>query len=362
MSGSTIAPGFTRPIGVSRDFLGADGRNVWGDIGLDGFEQHGLAWEYLEQDVTRLRPADLDGRPAVVFAEPAVTAASLAGVANPPLVLARFGVGYDAVDVAACSRAGIAVTITPDGAQRPVATAALALLLGAMLNLGAKDRLVRRGTWGDRTAWMGRGLTGATVGIIGFGSTATDFARLLAPFKVTLLASDPYCPPERAAAAGAELVSPGDLARRSDAVVVMALLTEETRHLVDAGFLAAMKAGATLVNVARGPIVDEAALAAALASGSIRAAALDVFETEPLPMRSPLVAQERVLLSPHSAAWTDEMSLGNGRSAVRAVLDALAGRTPRFTVDRAFASSPAWNARLAARRPPEWGVAQNLAS
>lgn len=331
---------FTRPVGVSRDFLGADGENLWGDIGLAGFDEAGIDWEYLPQDVAVLRPEDVDGRPGLVFAAPAVDATTFDGVASPPLVLARFGVGYDAVDLDACTRAGVAVTITPDGAQKPVATAALGLLLGTLLNLGIKDRLVREDRWDERTAWMGRGLTGATVGVLGFGSTGTELARLLAPFDVTLLAYDPYCPPERAAELGARLVTRDELATQADAVVVMAALTPETRHLVDASFLALMKPTASLVNVARGPIVDEAALVTALQERRIRAAGLDVFEQEPLDPASPLRGLDNVLLAPHSIGWTDEMSRGNGASAVRAIVDALSGRIPRFVVNRAVLDRP----------------------
>lgn len=337
-----------RPVGISNDFLGPDGTNLWGDIGLDGLDEAGVDWEYLETDVPVLRPEDIDGRPAVLFAGPAVDASTFTGVESPPALLARFGVGYDAVDLDACTAAGVAVTITPDGAQRPVATAALGMLLGGLLNLSVKDRLVREGRWDERTAWMGRGLTGTTVGIVGFGSTATDFATLLAPFGVSILAYDPYCPPERADTFGARLVGIEELAEQSDAVVVMAVLTPETLHLVGEDFLARMRPTATLVNVARGPIVDESALVEALSHRRIRFAALDVFEREPLTDDSPLLALDNVLLTPHSVGWTDEMSLGNGRSAVGAILDVLAGRDPRFVVNTAVLTSDAWRARLGA--------------
>lgn len=335
-----------KPVGISRDFLGADGMNVWGDIGLDGLDAAGIGWEYLPETVPELRPDDVDGRPAVLFAAPSVTAATFEGVDRPPLVLARFGVGYDAVDLDASTRAGVAVTITSDGARRPVATAALGMLLGGLLNLGIKDRLVREGRWDERSAWMGRGLTRTTVGVVGFGSAGTDLAGLLAPFDVELLAYDPYCPLERAEEFGARLVGREELAARSDAIVVLAALTPETHHFVDEGFLTLMRPTATLVNVARGPIVDEGALIAALRTGVIRAAALDVFEEEPLPTDSPLRGLDNVLLAPHCVGWTDEMSRGNGDSAVGAIVDAMAGRAPRFVVNRAVLNGDRWRAHL----------------
>lgn len=347
-AGVSPTPRASRPVGVSRDFLGADGRNLWGDIGLGALDAAGVAWEYLPDDVAVLRPEDVDGRPGLIFAAPVVDASTFVGVDAPPVVLARFGVGYDAVDLAACTAAGVAVTITPDGARRPVATAALGMLLGTLLNIGIKDRLVREDRWDERSRWMGRGLTGITVGVVGFGSTGTDLAQLLAPFGVELLAFDPYCPPERAAQYGCELVSRDDLARRADAVVVMAVLTDETHHLLDASFFAAMKAEAVVVNVARGPIIDEAALIAALRAGTIRAAGLDVFEHEPLDPASPLRDLDNVLLAPHCIGWTDEMSRGNGASAVRAILDAMSGAVPSFVVNRDVLTTPRWSAQTSA--------------
>lgn len=335
-----------RPVGISRDFLGPDGKNVWGDIGLAGLDEAGIAWEYLAEDLPELTPEQIDGRPAVIFANPSVTAKTFEGVAEAPLVLARFGVGYDAVDLDACTEHSVAVTITPDGARRPVSTAALTMILASLQNLVAKDRILRRGEWDRRTEWMGRGLTGRTVGLVGLGNTSTDLVELLKPFQARVLAYDPYCPHGRAGDLGVALVDLGELAAHSDVVVVMAVLTEETRHLVSTEFLDLMKPTAHLVNVSRGPIVDEAALIDALTSGSIAAAALDVFEKEPIDSDNPLVSMDNVVLAPHSIAWTDEMSLGNGTSAVRAVIDAVSGAAPRFVVNRAVLEQDAFNERL----------------
>jgi D-3-phosphoglycerate dehydrogenase len=130
-------------VGVSRDFLGPDGQNVWGDIGLRALDDAGVGWRYLDRDTDELAAEDVDGLDAVIFAGPSVTRRTFAGCAAPPLIFARFGVGYDAVDLGACSEHGSIVTITPDGARRPVATAALTLLLASLHNLVIKDRLVR---------------------------------------------------------------------------------------------------------------------------------------------------------------------------------------------------------------------------
>ncbi|KOG42415.1 NAD(P)-dependent oxidoreductase [Streptomyces resistomycificus] len=321
-------------VGVSRDFLDADGRNVWGDIRLGELDAAGVDWHYLPRDTDELLAPDIDGLDAVLFAGPAVTARTFADVARPPLLLARFGVGYDAVDLDACTRNGVLVTITPDGARRPVATAALTLLLSVLHNVTAKDRLVREGRWAERERWMGLGLTGRRIGLLGLGNTARDLVGLLRPFDVEVIAYDPYCPPETAAELGVRLANADTVMAQADAVVVMCVLSEETFHLVNARRLALMQPSAVLLNVARGPIVDEAALVEALRAGRIRGAGLDVFETEPPAPDNPLLSMDNVVLSPHSLAWTDEMSAGNGGSAVRAILDVSSGRLPRFVVNR----------------------------
>lgn len=307
----------TCTVGVSRDFLGEDGRNLWGDIGLGRLERAGVRWEYLPRDVPAFEPADLAPYSAVIFAAPAVTESSFADGVPRPLLLARFGVGYDTVALDACTARDVAVTITPDGARRPVATAALTLLLSVLHRSVTKDRLVREGRWAERALHMGRGLTGATVGLVGVGNTGAEFVRLLAPFGVTVLGHDPFCPPERAAELGVRLVDADALAADSDAV---------------------------LVNVARGPLVDEDALVAALRDGRIAGAGLDVFESE--PPTSGIERLPNVTLAPHSLAWTSEMSLGNGSSCVDAVLAVARGEAPRFVVNRAVLERPSFLARL----------------
>lgn len=336
-------------VGLSRDFLDEGGRNVWGDIGLGALDEAQVPWAYLDEDGEELLAAQIAGHAAVLFAGPAVTERTFRDGIEPPLLLARFGVGYDTVDLDACTRRDVAVTITPDGARRPVAAAALALVLAVQHRLVLKDRLVREGRWDEKASWMGLGLTGRTVGIIGFGSVATDFTRLLDPFHPRVLAYDPHRPPDSVRGLGVELTDLDTLMSTCDVVVVMAALTPETHHLLDEARLARMKPGAVIVNVARGPIIDEAALVHALAQGRLGGAGLDVFEHEPLPRDSPLLAMDHVILSPHALSWTDEMALGNGSSAVRAILDVRAGSAPTYVANREVLDRPGFQRRLAER-------------
>jgi len=326
-------------VGLSYDLRAPDGSISWGDIGIDQLEAAGIDWSFLQPDDGVLTAELVAGYDAVLFAAPAVTEATVAR-ADRPALLARFGVGLDSVDLEACTAAGVAVTITPDGARRAVATAALTLILALEQQVLAKDRLVRQGRWQDRMSFMGRGLTGRTVGVLGLGSIAHELFHLLAPFDTVNLATDPYREVEEAAARGVQLVDLETLMRESDIVVVAASLTAGTRHLIDRRLLSLMRPQAVLINVARGAIVDTIALAEALAAGQIRGAGLDVFETEPLPTDHPLVALHNVVLSPHALAWTDEMALGNGSSAIRAILAVRAGRVPAHLANPAVAASP----------------------
>lgn len=321
-------------VGLSRDFLDSTGRNVWGDIGLAELDAAGVEYRYLDEDVDELRPCDIAEFDAVLFARPAVTEATFAGPGPFPKLLARFGVGYDTVDLDACTRNGVLVTITPDGARRAVATAALTMILAGLQHVVVKDRIVRSGDWSPRVKFMGRGLTGKTVGFIGLGNTATDLLTLLEPFRCRIVASSPGIKPEWAAEHGVTMTDATGVFEASDVIVVMAALNAATHHLVNAELLAKVRPGALLVNVARGPIVDEAALVEALRSGPLGGAALDVFETEPLPADSPLIGLDNVVLAPHCLAWTDEMSIGNGSSAIRAILAVRDGGTPQFVVNR----------------------------
>ncbi len=330
-------------VGVTRDFRAPDGSIGWGDIGLSALEQvPGVEWEFLPAD-----SEGLDELPAEVVAAydgllvltPRVSAASLAG-ADRLKIVARFGVGYDNVDVAACTEAGVLVTITPDGVRRPVAVSALTLLLALTHRVRIKDQLVRTGRWQDKLDHLGVGVTGRALGVVGWGNIGQELSRIFAPLGMRQVAADPYADASAAAEAGVEIVDLDDLLAHSDFVVLTCALTEQTRGLIDAERLARMKPSAFLINVARGPVVDQQALTRALTERRIAGAALDVFDPEPPSPDDPLLALDNVLLAPHAIAWTDELALGNGRSAVQAILDVAAGRRPTHVVN-----PQAWESR-----------------
>jgi D-3-phosphoglycerate dehydrogenase len=264
-------------------------------------------------------------------------------------VVARFGVGYDTVDVEACTRAGIALVITPDGVRRPVAVSAIALMLALTGKLLIKDRLARQGAAGfaRRAEHMGVGLVGRTLGSLGLGNIGAEVHRLARPFDMTFIAHDPYADRAVAEELGVELVGLEEVFRRSDILSVSCPLTPGTRHLVNAERIALMKPTAYLINTARGPIVDQKALTSALQDRRIAGAGLDVLEEEPPDPADPILALDNVILAPHALCWTDQCFAGNGAADIRAVLDVQQGRTPRGVVNRAVLESEAWKRRLA---------------
>jgi D-3-phosphoglycerate dehydrogenase len=333
-------------VGVTRDFLDSEGRLSLGDIGLGLLDDApAVEWRFLAEDVPELGAEQVRGVDGLLVLAPRVTAASLAG-ADRLAIVARFGVGYDSVDVDACTRSGVLLTITPDGVRRPVATSLITLVLALAQKVLIKDRLTRAGRWGERVAHMGLGLTGRTLGLVGLGSIGREAARLARVFDLRILAYDPYVPAADAAALNVELVELPVLLRTADFVGITCALTAETRHLIDAERLSLMKPTAYLVNVARGPIVDQAALTAALRERRIQGAAIDVFEQEPVDPADPILGLDNVIVTPHSICWTDECFLGNGQAAIGSILDVAAGRTPRHVVNRAVLDHPRVKARL----------------
>jgi D-3-phosphoglycerate dehydrogenase len=234
-------------------------------------------------------------------------------------LVARAGVGVDNIDMAATAARGIRVVNAPSAATQSVAELTIALYLLLVRGLYPSISATKAGKWERGT--HGRELSGKTVGFVGYGRIARDVARRLAPFGVKLLAYDPFVP---TTADGTEMVPLEALLERADIVSLHAAVTAENHHLLDAPAFGRMKPGAFLVNVARGALVDEAALLAALASGRLAGAALDVFEVEP-PMNRELLAHPNVIPTPHLGASTHDAQARAGTDTVDEVLRALRG-------------------------------------
>ena len=335
----------TFKVGLSADLSDGNGGFSWGEIEIENLQP--LSWDFLAPLESRFTPESLAGFHAVAFAAPSVTTQSFADSKDSPLVLSRFGVGYDNIDLDACTAAGTALTITPDGSKKPVATAALMLMLSTMHRLVAKDSLARSHAWNQRLHGLGQGVNGKTIATIGLGNIATEFFRLISPFDVRKIAYDPWKSKDEAAAHGVELLDLDQVMSQADVIVVMALLTPESFHLISQPQISAMKKTAILINISRGPIVDENALIEALVNKRIFGAGLDVFETEPPSKDNPLFALDNVIVTPHNIAWTDELARGMGRSAFKAIKDISQGQIPEYVVNKNVLTTPQFKEKLA---------------
>jgi D-3-phosphoglycerate dehydrogenase / 2-oxoglutarate reductase len=244
-------------------------------------------------------------------------------------VIARYGVGVDCVDLTAAQEKGIIVTNTPGANSVSVAELAIGLMLSLVRQVPEAINATRNGKW---PRLSGISLEGKTIGIIGLGAIGKLLARRLAGFDCHLLAYDPY--PDQAFAASNQvtLLPLDEILPQAEIISLHMPLLPETHHLVNQDFLAKMKKGAYLVNTARGEIIDETALLAALHNGQIRGAALDAFALEPPDPANPLLALPQVIATPHLGAQTDGATNNMGWIALEECLAVLRGETPRHRV------------------------------
>ena len=333
-------------VGVTRDMLDADGTLGGRDMALELLDGHSyLEWEFMPEDADELTAAQVRGYDAILDGGRRVTEATLEGADRLALV-ARFGAGFDVVDVDACTRAGVVLTTAPDGVRRPVASSFMAFILALSHNMMPKDRLTRKGAAGQSDRPRGRlGWPRPGPGRHGqhrprglqAGCALRDAPRHLRSVRH----------PEQAAEVGAEVVDLETLMRTADFVCVSCPLNDETYHLIDEERLAMMKESAFLINVARGPIVDQKALTRALRERRIRGAGLDVFEREPIDPDDPILSLDNVIVSPHNLCMTDQCWRGIGESAVRSILEVAAGEAPRhLVINKEVLDAPGFREKL----------------
>jgi len=251
-------------------------------------------------------------------------------------IISRFGVGYDAIDIAACTRRGVAVGVTNGGNDLAVAEHTLGLMLAVARRTIEMDQIVRTGRWRERGGRPMGELAGRTVLVVGYGRIGTRVARLCAAFGMQVMVCDPMFPTPRIAADGHRPVT--DLAAALPEVDVLTLhcpLSERTRRMIDREMLSLLKSSAWLINAARGPLVDEEALAEALSAGKLEAAGLDVLVQEPPRDDNPLFKLANVVLSPHVAAAPVETFEKMSIRAARNIIDHFDG-----TLDPGYVVNP----------------------
>lgn len=334
-------------VALSGDFKKADGSPAFPDFDLTPLDQYAdVEYEYIHVNGV-VKAKDLQGFDALILLQPRIEQSSFPKDGRLA-VIARFGVGYDNVDLKACSDNNCALAITPDGVRRPVAVSVITFILALSGKLLVKDKLTREGPkgWAKRNDHMGLGLVGRTLGQLGIGNIGAEVFRMAKPFDMKFIAHDPYANKKVAKELGIRLVSLEELFLESDFLSVSCPLTDETHHIVNEKHLALMKPSAYLINTARGPVVDQAALTEVLAARKIAGAALDVFEEEPSVENDPLYKLDNVILAPHSICWTDQCFAGNGAADLKVVFDVMQGRVPTGVINKDVLEQKAWKAKL----------------
>lgn len=307
-----------------------------------------IEWEVMpEPPGGAALPQDLRRYDGVLAMQMNFPAASFAG-AERLVCIARWGVGFDRIDDAAATEADVLIALTPTAISRAVGEAEIALIFALAKQLPALDRRTREGRWRTDLPITGMDVAGKTLASVGLGKIAAEMFRMARGIGFgRLLACDPYCPPERAAALGVELTALDEVMSQGDFVTVNTPLNEETRGMIDARLLSLMKPTAYFVNTARGPIVDESALIRILEERRIAGAGIDVFAQEPPPKDHPFFAMDNVIVTPHAVAWTQEGLAGNSREACENLVRAARGEAPPHLANPQAAERPGVREKLA---------------
>lgn len=254
-------------------------------------------------------------------------------------VVSRYGIGVDTVDVAAATENGVIVANVTDYCLEEVSDHAAAMILAAARKVVVLNQAVKSRNWDFNVGVPIFRLRGRTLGLVGFGNIPQVVARKLGQFGFNIIAFDPFVSQEVADSLGVTLVSLEELSQQSDIISVHAPLNQHTRGMLNESHFALMKPETFIVNTARGPIIDEKALIAALQSGKIAGAALDVVEKEPIDQTSPLLDMENVILNPHVAWYSEESQKELQRKAAQNVADVLEGFFPKYIVNKELVPS-----------------------
>ena len=349
-------------IALTGDFLNEQGDSAYGDLSFSLWKDRSdIQYHFLKDQSPRahdpdywsrlysmeVTPGQIEDIDGLAVLRPWVKRTAFSRGAKDLLLIGRSGTGYDKIDVAACTENDVALFNAPSALRHSTASSALLFMLALAKRLPEQERILRAGRWNLQASVMGSELQGRTLGIIGLGQSGRELVRLAAPFSMRGLAYSPHADSGQAREMGVELASLDTMLRESDFVSLHCRLTPQTRRLIGAAQLALMKPTAFFINVARGELVDQAALVDALREKRIAGAGLDVFEIEPLPLDDPLLQLDNVILTPHWLPATKEVWQATGRAMAEGMLRAAQGQVPENVVNTEVLERPGFQAKLA---------------
>lgn len=346
---------------LSGDFVDAEGQTV-GDLPLELLEtEPRIRYSFIDsqrpspndtayQDrlySMQVLPADVAAADAIVICRPWVKPAAFESGASRLIAIGRAGIGYDKIDLAACTANDVVVFNSPHGLTHSTASAALIFMLTLARRFNLQQQMVRTYRWDLQKDAIGLDLVGCTLGIVGLGKTGMELARLVAPFQMRIIAFSPHADPAEAERLGVTLVSSlNEVLLESDFFSLHGRLTPKTHGMIGARELALMKQTAFFINVARGEMVDETALIAALREGRIAGAGLDVFEEEPLPLSSALLELDNVILTPHWLCSTRQALRATMADVLEGILRVARGQLPRDILNTEVIDRPGFQQKL----------------
>jgi phosphoglycerate dehydrogenase-like enzyme len=331
------------PVAFTADLLDTDGKPRFADIGLSVLTSlTGVEAVPMREFFPIVRPEQLQGVYGAIVMDAGIDSRSVSECKDL-LAIARFGVGYNDIDVQACTAADIVFFNAVGGVERSMAEATVGWMIALSHHFRAKDLLVRNGQWSLAPRYVGLELRDRTFGSVGFGGIARATVELLKGFGMSQpIAFDPFVDPSVAERRGVRMVSLEELMQQADFVSIHCPLNAKTRNLVGQRELALMKSTAFLINTARGGIVNEDDLFAALGGNRIAGAALDVFVGEPFDKPHRFGELDNVLLAPHAVGLTHEILRDMGRVSCKGIVDIASGRRPNHVINPEVFDSPAF--------------------
>ena len=309
-------------LGISGDLLTNEGKPCFGEQPLEAlYKNKKIHVEWMDPSTHILSERETSKYDAILLNSPKLTKDSINPKNNKLKIVSRFGVGYDSVDLDVLKKNKIILTNTPNAVKRPVAVASLTMILALSGKLFIKDNLLRDGRWHERTNHMGVGLINKTLGLIGFGGIGREFVKISKNLFKKVVCFDPFVSKEEMKNLEVDKVDFDEIANSSDFLVVLCDLNEKTKGMIDRTFLNKMKSSSYLINLSRGPVVNENDLIDSLRQNKIAGAGLDVMTNEPIEKNNELINLKNTILTPHSLCWTDECFNSIATEAISSILN-----------------------------------------